>query len=53
MLWAVLITYGLIGCSDRCFVTFDRIMSTNPGAEPPRDAGDSGSARLAFNAPRN
>ena len=22
MLWAVLITYGLIGCSDRRFVTF-------------------------------
>ena len=22
MLWAVLITYGLIGCLDRCFVTF-------------------------------
>ena len=24
----------------------DRIPSTNPGAEPPRDARDSGSARL-------
>ena len=24
----------------------DRIPSTNPGVEPPRDAGDSGSARL-------
>ena len=24
---------------------YDRIMSTNPGAEPPRDARDSGSAR--------
>ena len=22
MLWIVLITYGVIGCSDRCFVTF-------------------------------
>ena len=25
--------------------TFDRIPSTTPGAEPPRDAKDSGSAR--------
>ena len=25
--------------------TVDRIPSTNPGAEPPRDARDSGSAR--------
>ena len=24
---------------------YDRIPSTNPGAEPPRDARDSGSAR--------
>ena len=31
----------------------DRIPSTNPGAEPPRDARDSGSARSHFNAPRN
>ena len=27
------------------FSTFDRIPSTTPGAEPPRDARDSGSAR--------
>ena len=26
--------------------TIDRIESTNPGSEPPRDARDSGSARL-------
>ena len=25
---------------------YDRILSTNPGAVPPRDARDSGSARL-------
>ena len=30
----------------------DRIPSTTPGAEPPRDAKDSGSARSP-NAPRN
>ena len=27
-------------------LNLDRIPSTNPGAEPPRDARDSGSARL-------
>ena len=27
------------------FLSSDRIPSTNPGAEPPRDARDSGSAR--------
>ena len=31
----------------------DRIPSTTPGAEPPRDARDSGSARSHSNAPRN
>ena len=28
-----------------CMEDFDRIPSTTPGAEPPRDAKDSGSAR--------
>ena len=27
------------------YAMYDRILSTNPGAEPPRDARDSGSAR--------
>ena len=46
----------MIGCSDtrdyqltfsliQCWSGFDRIPSTTPGAEPPRDARDSGSAR--------
>ena len=30
---------------DACSWKFDRIPSTTPGAEPPRDASDSGSAR--------
>ena len=29
----------------RALLQFDRILSTNPGAEPPGDARDSGSAR--------
>ena len=28
-----------------CLKAFDRIPSTTPGAEPPRDVKDSGSAR--------
>ena len=33
------------GIALRQWVHFDRIPSTTPGAEPPRDARDSGSAR--------
>ena len=33
------------GIALRQWVLFDRIPSTTPGAEPPRDAKDSGSAR--------
>ena len=34
------------------FIIVDRIPSTTPGAEPPRDARDSGSARLTSSSDR-
>ena len=35
----------IFGCTARDASIHDRIPSTTPGAEPPRDARDSGSAR--------
>ena len=41
------IQFSLVGAADAFPISnhYDRIPSTTPGAEPPRDARDSGSAR--------
>ena len=44
----MLVQFGwqIIAVCQRGQSMFDRIPSTNPGADPPRDVRDSGSARL-------